>query len=120
MKSSRPSTKSIYSGGSCWSKGRSCLTTGGPRFSSCLIAASACCAIIIMTLAYRFKNNISNNPWWLVYYPTFLANWRNFQHKQNDVLVLSAIVTEITLHNTVAKWKIDAKPKKEMKKYGKP
>jgi hypothetical protein len=42
----------------------------------------------------------------------------NFWCKQNEALV--AIVTEITLHNTVAKWKIDAKPKKEMKKYGKP
>jgi hypothetical protein len=50
MKSSRPSTKSIYNGGSCWTKGRSCLTRGGLRFSSCLMASSACYAWILISL----------------------------------------------------------------------
>lgn len=52
LKSSLPLTKSIYNGGSCSTKGRTCFIIGGLRFPSCFIAISA----------YLFsKENFNNN-----------------------------------------------------------
>lgn len=41
VKFSRPLTKSMYRGGSCSTRGRTCFIMGGLRFSNCFIVISA-------------------------------------------------------------------------------
>lgn len=59
-KSSLPLAKSMYSGGSCSTRGRTCFKIAGLRFSNCFLVISAC--KIFRTLNHTVQKSVLPSP----------------------------------------------------------
>lgn len=62
-KSSLPLTKSMYKGGSCSTKGRTCFIIGGLTFSSCFKVISACNYLRLAIQRIKM-NNVQRSICW--------------------------------------------------------